>query len=98
MNDHHQAWQRLTRAARLHQDPRDDRAPFGFATRVVAQAVAARSLSRTQALLEKFALRGLFAAGALSVAAVGFGYSSLTEERAYTEQFGDTVGEVLAES
>lgn len=98
MNDHHQAWQRLTRAARLHQDPRDERAPFGFATRVVAQANAARALSRPQVLLEKFALRGLFAAAALSVAAMGFGYSVLTEERAYPEQFGDTVGEILAAS
>lgn len=98
MNDPHQPWERLTRAARQVSDPRDTSAPYGFATRVVAQAMAARSMARSGALFEQFALRGLFAAGALSLAAAAFGFSAITEERTYTELYGDTVVEVLAES
>ncbi len=98
MNDQHQPWDRLSRAARQIGDPPDERAPYGFATRVVAQAFAARAMTRPGALLEKFALRGLFAAGALSVAAAAIGYSFMIEERIYTELYGDIVVEVLAES
>lgn len=98
MNRHDQAWQRLTTAARRAPDDREAAAPFGFATRVAALAFTGRSVPTTGMLLEKFALRGLLAACACSVAAAAFGYSVLTAERDSQAETGDLVSEVLAQS
>lgn len=98
MNPHHEAWPRLTVIARRARDERDDTAPYGFATRVAALGLAVRTLPSPRLLLEKFALRGLFAAGALSVAAVAYGFTSGSSEAEFDVLAVDIVSEVLAES
>ena len=98
MNPNHDAWLRLTAAARRATDERDVEAPYGFATRLVALGFAAPAAPLPRAMLEKFALRGLFAACALSVAAAAFGYSAFSAEQETEVATGDTVTEVLAQS
>lgn len=99
MNRHEQAWQHLAAAARrAPAEAREAPAPYGFATRVAAQAFGASPPSM-QAMLEKFALRGLLVAGVLSLAAVGYGYTALTTEPAEAELLaGDVVAEILAQT
>lgn len=79
MNDFDVKWQRLTARARTAPAAADEAAPFGFATRVAAQAAAVRGPARA-GLFEQFALRALLAAGALSVASVAYSFSALTAE------------------
>lgn len=98
MNPHHEAWPRLIALARRARDERDAAAPYGFATRVAALGLAVRTLPSPRLLLEKFALRGLFAAGALSVAAVAYGFTSASSEAEFDVLAADIVSEVLAES
>lgn len=98
MNPNHQAWLRLTAAARNAPDDRDASAPFGFATRVAALGLAAPASLVPRVVLEKFALRGLFAACALSVVVAAFGYSAFWNEQETEAVTGDTVTEVLAQS
>lgn len=74
MNSHEQAWQKLVAAARQAPAPDDGRSPYGFATRVAGLAFAGAPVVPSISL-EKFALRGLFAAGAFSLAAVAFGFT-----------------------
>jgi hypothetical protein len=97
MKNYDQAWRRLTTAARDAHDDRGTEAPYGFATRVAALALS-RPLADSRALLEKFALRGLIAAGVFSLAAVAFGYSAWMNEREDEVVSGDTVSEILAQS
>ena len=97
MNPYEQAWRRLTAAAREATDDRDTAAPYGFATRVAALAWA-RPRVDSRAVLEKFAMRGLIAAGVFSLAAVAFGYSAWLNEREEEIVSGDTVSEILAQS
>ncbi|MBI5425582.1 MAG: hypothetical protein HZA32_16005 [Opitutae bacterium] len=98
MNPHNQQWLRLATAARQAPDDRDETAPFGFATRVAALGVMAPAAVLPRAMFEKFALRGLFAACALSAAAVAFGYSAFTSEQETEAVTGDSVTEILAQS
>jgi hypothetical protein len=98
MNRTDQAWQRLAAAARRAPEEIDGAMPYGFATRVAALGLSAAPLPTAGALLEKFALRGLFAAAACSIAAAAFGYSAFTTESEYETVTGDLVTEVLAQS
>ncbi len=98
MNRPEQAWQRLAAAARRAPEEAVATAPYGFATRVAALGLAAAPLPTAGALLEKFALRGLLAAAACSVAAAAFGYSAFITEQEYETVTGDLVTEVLAQS
>ncbi|MBX3735977.1 MAG: hypothetical protein KF715_04745 [Candidatus Didemnitutus sp.] len=98
MNPHNQQWLRLIAAARSAPNDRDESAPFGFATRVAALGLMAPAAVLPRAVFEKFALRGLFAACALSAAAAAFGYSAFTSEQETEAVAGDTVTEVLAQS
>jgi hypothetical protein len=75
MNPLDQRWMRLTEAARRAGDDRDTAAPYGFATRVAALALAQE---RTGSLLERFSLRALGLAALLAVACVAANYSTLT--------------------
>lgn len=93
MNRDNNSWQKLVAAAQLNPAG-DEMAPFGFATRVAAQAFAAELA--VPPVLERFARRGLIAAIALSLAAVAFGYSSMAGESDEDLVVGDTVGEMLA--
>ncbi|HET7536187.1 MAG TPA: hypothetical protein VFJ90_07020 [Candidatus Didemnitutus sp.] len=97
MKNYDQAWRRLTAAARDASDDRNTESPYGFATRVAAMALG-RPLVNPRALFEKFAMRGLIAAGVFSLAAVAFGYSSWLNEREEEVVTGDTVSEILAQS
>jgi hypothetical protein len=87
MNRFEHQWQKLIAAAR--QAPADGgSAPYGFATRIVAQAVAlpvAPWLS-----LERFAVRGLFLAAVCGVTAVAFNYSVFSTEQADLSATGTT--------
>jgi hypothetical protein len=75
MNPTPPEWQRLVASARRHSDRRDDRAPFGFATRVAALAFAAER--PIMALFERLSLRAMGVACLLAVAAVAANYGSV---------------------
>lgn len=98
MNPHNQQWLRLVTAARSAPDVRDTGAPYGFATRVSALGLATPAAPLPRVLLERMALRGLFAACALSVAAVVFGFSAIDADQDTEIASGDTVTEILAQS
>lgn len=91
-------WDRLAAAARrAPAEPREAAAPFGFATRVAAQAFSGLPPS-LPALFEKLALRGLFVAGLLGLAAAGYGFTAITTEPDTDLLTADIVTEVLAQS
>lgn len=97
MNPPRQPWDQLAAAARRAPDERATTAPYGFATRVAARAFSVPPPT-VQALLEKFALRGLFVTGLLGLAAVGYGYTAITEVDESALIVTDIVAEVLAQS
>jgi hypothetical protein len=69
-------WARLVQAARKHRDDRDASAPLGFATRVVALALAQeRSLA---SLFDRFALRALGVACLLALGSLALNYRELS--------------------
>ncbi len=59
-------WERLVLAARGARDDRDTSAPYGFATRVAALAMAQRPPALT-AIFERFSWRALGVAGLLAL-------------------------------
>lgn len=73
-------WSRLTAAARHASDPRDTAAPYGFATRVAALAMAVERPMGS--LFERLSWRALGVACLLAVASVAVNYSALTGARA----------------
>jgi hypothetical protein len=89
-----QKWPRLAAAARQAQDTRDTAAPYGFATRVAALAMAQERFAVS--LLERFSLRALGLAGLLALVCVAANFSTLTslfrEEAAATD---DPVTEIV---
>jgi hypothetical protein len=89
-----QRWPRLTAAARSARDERDTAAPYGFATRVAALAMAMPS-ANPFAVFDRIAKRGLIAAAAFSVAAVAFGYSAWTGDHGDDVTATDAVSEIL---
>ncbi|MSU68593.1 MAG: hypothetical protein EXS40_08470 [Opitutaceae bacterium] len=68
-------WNRLTAAVRRIAHERDTAAPFGFAARVAALALAQER--KVASLFERFAFRALGAACALALMSVVVNYSSL---------------------
>jgi hypothetical protein len=78
MKDFDTKWQRLTALARQAPETADDSLPYGFATRVAARAMEARSVLVPRLLLERLALRGLLAACVLSLASVAYSFTALT--------------------
>lgn len=93
MKNHQQSWQRLAAAARAHCEPRDEAAPYGFASRVACRAFVTPP-SGSWSLLEYFALRGLIAACTLGLAATAYGVVNTSSEEADLA-VGDVVGEIL---
>lgn len=78
MNRFDHQWQKLITAAR--QAPVDPAtAPYGFATRVAAQAVTMAPAPWLS--LERFALRGLAVAAVCSVAAFALNFTELSSEQ-----------------
>jgi hypothetical protein len=71
-------WTRLVVAARQVPDERDSAAPYGFATRVSALALAPGRPS--SALFERFALRAVGVAALLAIGSIAVNYSSITME------------------
>ncbi len=74
-SDPQHPWNRLATAARRAPDDRDTAAPYGFATRVAALALAQERA--VVSLLERFSLRALGLACLLAVASVAANYSAL---------------------
>lgn len=70
------AWDRLAAAARQATDDRDTKAPYGFATRVAALAMAREGVS-TGALFERFSWRALGIAGILALISAASNYSAV---------------------
>ena len=73
-------WTRLTAAARTVRDERGATAPFGFATRVVALALAQDR--RMGSLFEVFALRALGVACILAICSVALNYGEVSRRLA----------------
>jgi hypothetical protein len=95
MNRFDHQWQKLITAARQAPADLGTAAPYGFATRVAAQAYtlpAAPWLS-----LERFALRGLFVAAICGLTAAAFNYSVFSTELAEITASGttDVVADIL---
>ncbi len=74
-NDPRGAWQRLAAAARQAPERQDTAAPYGFATRVAALALAQEA--RVVSVLERFALRAVGVAALLALFSVALNYEAL---------------------
>jgi len=72
------SWHRLTAAARRAPVETVAAAPYGFATRIAALALAADRSGRS--LFERFALRAVGVASLLAFASVCANFSALTAE------------------
>lgn len=75
LHDPRHPWSRLTAAARQASDDRDTSVPFGFATRVVAQSLAAPR--RVVSLVDRFALRALGVAALVALVSAVVNYQSV---------------------
>jgi hypothetical protein len=88
MNRFDHQWQKLIAAARqAPADPGAD-APYGFATRLAAQAHALPAMPWLP--LERFALRGLFVAAVCGVTAIAFNLSVFSTEQSEITAIGTT--------
>ena len=77
-NDPRHPWSRLTAAARTARDDRDVSAPYGFATRIAALAMAQEQ--RVASLFDRFALRAVSVASLLALFSVALNYQALSTE------------------
>lgn len=68
-------WTRLTASARQVSDERPTSAPFGFATRVAALALAQEQ--RIYSLFERFALRAVAVSSLLALVSMAVNYSEI---------------------
>lgn len=88
-------WARLVAAARRAPEERDPHAPYGFATRVVALALAPER--EIKSLWERLSLRALGVACLLALVSVAANYSAfanaLSEEESATAE--DPVAEMI---
>ena len=69
-------WTRLATAARNVSDERDTAAPYGFATRVAALALAQER--RVVSLFDRFALRAFGVSCLLALGSLALNYNSLS--------------------
>jgi hypothetical protein len=86
-------WSRLTAAARLAPQTGETGAPYGFATRVAALALAQERVAPS--LLERFSLRALGVACLLAVVSAATNYSAIAN--ALAEQEGIVNDDPVAE-
>lgn len=96
-SDPRHPWQRLTAAARRHADDRGTAAPYGFATRVAALAMA--SERARVSLFERFSLRAMGIACLLMITSLAANYSAIAN--AFADEPivpGDPVAELLDSS
>jgi hypothetical protein len=75
-NDPRHPWSRLTAAARTVRHDRDSTAPYGFATRVAALALAQER--RVASLFERFAFRAVSVASLLALFSIVLNYDALS--------------------
>lgn len=76
MTNYDEAWQRLAAAARTTPVAGETAAPYGFATRVAALALAAGEPRHS--VIARLSLRAMGVACLLAVVAVGANYSTIT--------------------
>lgn len=77
MNPQNPGWDKLVRLAQRARDDRPETAPYGFATRVVAQAMAG-GLPASSSLFERWSWRALAIAGMFAAVSVAANYSEFT--------------------
>jgi hypothetical protein len=75
LNDPRHPWTRLTAAARQSPDDRDSSAPYGFATRIAALALAQER--RVSAVFERFAFRAIAISCLLALGSVAVNYPAV---------------------
>ncbi|MBI5690964.1 MAG: hypothetical protein HZC55_12820 [Verrucomicrobia bacterium] len=80
LHDPRHPWFRLVAAARTVRDDRTEGAPYGFATRVAALALAPERAVRS--LFEVFALRALVIASLLAVCSIAINYNEISRRLA----------------
>ena len=76
LNESNQPWSRLVAVARNVSDDRDTAAPYGFATRVAALAMAQER--KVASLFERFAVRALCAAFLLAILSAVVNYPTIS--------------------
>ncbi len=77
-------WRRLTAAARTVADGREVTAPYGFATRVAALAMAQER--KVASLFERFAFRALGTACLLALLSAAVNYSVFSPAPAFSDE------------
>ena len=75
-NDPRHPWSRLTSAAREVSDDRETSAPYGFATRIAALALAQER--KVASLFERFSLKAVGVASLLAAFSVALNYPALS--------------------
>ena len=102
LNDPNHPWARLMAAARQAPDDRDTSAPYGFATRIAALALAQEQ--RVLSLFERFAFRAVGVSCVLALSALALNYSTVVthlttvgvqEEEALPVDDADAIAVVL---
>ena len=93
--DSRHAWSRLTAASRHVPDNRDPSAPYGFAMRLAALAMAQER--KMVSLFERFALRAVGVACLLAVASVALNYSAIAKANSADDEpvYSDPVAALL---
>ena len=89
MNTENPRWDKLVSQARRARDDRPETAPYGFATRVVAQAMAANE-GLVANLFERWSWRAIGVAAAFAVVTVAANYSTFTGPADYDLTSDDT--------
>jgi len=77
MNSNNPSWDKLIAAARRARDDRPETAPYGFATRVAALAMAGEARA-SGTLFELWSWRALAVAGMFAAVSVAANYTSRT--------------------
>ena len=77
MNPENSSWNKLVAVARNARDDRPETAPYGFATRVVAQAMSGHILSGGN-LFERWSWRAVAIASMFAAVSVAANYTALT--------------------
>ena len=84
LTDPQHPWSRLAAAARRAPDDRETAAPFGFATRIAALALAQERV--VSSIFDRFALRALGVACLLALLSVAVNYSELAKASSADEE------------
>lgn len=94
MNPYDSSWQKLVAAARRAPDEGEVAAPFGFATRVAALAMAPERL-RLSALLDRFSWRALAVASAIAIVSFAANYHAVVTAATTANTSSQTEEDVL---